>query len=190
MCNIAGPKGCAGQDECVFGDCPDARLHPPETMALIPCLLPFQDALISLLRRSRLHFIHCLVPTTVESKAGQRTPSPSQPSGDQGVANEPTALDIPALRVQLAGSHILEALRLHRAGRRQLGTENLVLRTPIVCQAAIGHEHSLFLGTQRTGTPTMCPRQVASVCHFTDGATEVQNADRILSVTLREQGRA
>nr|BAB30280.1 unnamed protein product [Mus musculus] len=74
------------------------------------------DALISLLRRSRLHFIHCLVPTTVESKAGQRTPSPSQPSGDQGVANEPTALDIPALRVQLAGSHILEALRLHRAG--------------------------------------------------------------------------
>ncbi|GAB1290007.1 Myosin XVIIIb [Apodemus speciosus] len=74
------------------------------------------DALISLLRRSRLHFIHCLVPTTLESKAGQRTPSPSQPGGDQGVANEPPALDIPALRVQLAGSHILEALRLHRAG--------------------------------------------------------------------------
>ncbi|XP_052023609.1 unconventional myosin-XVIIIb [Apodemus sylvaticus] len=74
------------------------------------------DALISLLRRSRLHFIHCLVPTAPKSKAGQRSPSPSQPSGDQGVANEPPALDIPALRVQLAGSHILEALRLHRAG--------------------------------------------------------------------------
>ncbi|XP_028621359.1 unconventional myosin-XVIIIb [Grammomys surdaster] len=74
------------------------------------------DALISLLRRSRLHFIHCLMPTAVETKAGQGTPSPSQPSGDQGVANEAPALDIPALRVQLAGSHILEALRLHRAG--------------------------------------------------------------------------
>ncbi|XP_055461922.1 unconventional myosin-XVIIIb, partial [Psammomys obesus] len=74
------------------------------------------DALISLLSRSRLHFIHCLVPTSVESKAGLGTPSLPQPGGDQGGANEPPALDIPALRVQLAGSHILEALRLHRAG--------------------------------------------------------------------------
>ncbi|ERE76313.1 myosin-XVIIIb-like protein, partial [Cricetulus griseus] len=74
------------------------------------------DALISLLSRSQLHFIHCLVPTSVESKPGQGTPSPPQPGGDQGGANEPPALDIPAMRVQLAGSHILEALRLHRAG--------------------------------------------------------------------------
>lgn len=74
------------------------------------------DALISLLSRSRLHFIHCLVPASVESKPGQGTPSPPQPGGDQGVANEPPALDIPSLRVQLAGSHLLEALRLHRAG--------------------------------------------------------------------------
>ncbi|XP_049977090.1 unconventional myosin-XVIIIb [Alexandromys fortis] len=74
------------------------------------------DALISLLSRSQLHFIHCLVPTSVESKTGQGTPSLPQPGGDQGGANKPPALDIPALRVQLAGSHILEALRLHRAG--------------------------------------------------------------------------
>lgn len=117
---------------------------PPETMALILCLIRFQDALISLLRRSQLHFIHCLVPTTVESKAGQRAPSPSQPSGDQGVANEPPALDIPALRVQLAGSHILEALRLHRAGRRHLGIEHLVLMAPTMGQTAIGQEHSFY----------------------------------------------
>ncbi|XP_026640331.1 unconventional myosin-XVIIIb [Microtus ochrogaster] len=74
------------------------------------------DALISLLSRSQLHFIHCLVPTSVEIKTGQGTPSPPQPGGDQGGANKPPALDIPALRVQLAGCHILEALRLHRAG--------------------------------------------------------------------------
>lgn len=74
------------------------------------------DALISLLSRSQLHFIHCLVPTSVESKTGHGTPSPPQPGGDQGGTNKPPALDIPALRVQLAGSHILEALRLHRAG--------------------------------------------------------------------------
>lgn len=35
-------------------------------------------------------------------------------------------MDIPALRVQLAGSYILEALRLHRAGKRQPGSEHLV----------------------------------------------------------------
>ncbi|KAL6067667.1 hypothetical protein STEG23_031471, partial [Scotinomys teguina] len=74
------------------------------------------DALISLLSRSRLHFIHCLVPTSVESKTEQRIPSPPEPGGVQGGANESPALDIPALRTQLAGSHILEALRLHRAG--------------------------------------------------------------------------
>lgn len=74
------------------------------------------DALISLLSRSQLHFIHCLVPTSVESKTGQGTSSPPQPGGDQGGTNKPLALDIPALRVQLAGCHILEALRLHRAG--------------------------------------------------------------------------
>ncbi|CAO2629076.1 Unconventional myosin-XVIIIb [Lemmus lemmus] len=74
------------------------------------------DALISLLSRSQLHFIHCLVPASMESKTGQGTPSPPQPGGDQGEANKPPALDIPALRVQLAGVHILEALRLHRAG--------------------------------------------------------------------------
>ena len=35
-------------------------------------------------------------------------------------------MDIPALRVQLAGSYILEALRLHRAGKRRPGSEHLV----------------------------------------------------------------
>ncbi|KAG3278378.1 myosin XVIIIB [Ictidomys tridecemlineatus] len=70
------------------------------------------DALVNLVKRSRLHFIHCLTPTpTVESRGGQGSPTPPQPGGDQ-----PLSLDIPALRVQLAGSHILEALRLHRTG--------------------------------------------------------------------------
>ncbi|XP_012869733.1 PREDICTED: unconventional myosin-XVIIIb [Dipodomys ordii] len=65
------------------------------------------DALVSLLSRSQLHFIHCLLPAAeVESDAG----------GEQPGAGQPQALDVPALRAQLAGSHILQALRLHRAG--------------------------------------------------------------------------
>ncbi|XP_016064212.1 PREDICTED: unconventional myosin-XVIIIb [Miniopterus natalensis] len=75
------------------------------------------DALSNMIRRSQLHFIHCLVPSlTVESRGGQGAPSPPQPGGDKPGAGGPLPLDIPALRVQLSGSYILEALRLHRTG--------------------------------------------------------------------------
>ncbi|XP_054450403.1 unconventional myosin-XVIIIb [Pteronotus mesoamericanus] len=75
------------------------------------------DALSSVIRRSQLHFIHCLVPSlTVESRGGQGPPTPPQPGRDQPGAGGPLPLDIPALRAQLSGSYILEALRLHRTG--------------------------------------------------------------------------
>ncbi|KAM7051716.1 unconventional myosin-XVIIIb [Molossus nigricans] len=75
------------------------------------------DALSSVIRRSQLHFIHCLVPSlTVESKGGKGAPTPPQPDGDKPGAGGPLPVDIPALRVQLSGSYILEALRLHRTG--------------------------------------------------------------------------
>ncbi|KAM5237670.1 unconventional myosin-XVIIIb [Ctenodactylus gundi] len=75
------------------------------------------DALINLIRRSQLHFIHCLVPTSVvESKGRQDLPAPLPPGGDQSGVGKLPILDIPSLRVQLAGSHVLEALRLHRTG--------------------------------------------------------------------------
>ncbi|XP_045390306.1 unconventional myosin-XVIIIb isoform X1 [Lemur catta] len=75
------------------------------------------DALTGMIRRSRLHFIHCLVPhPVVESRGGQGSSMPPEPGGDKPGAGGLLAPDIPALRVQLAGSHILEALRLHRTG--------------------------------------------------------------------------
>ncbi|XP_072863213.1 unconventional myosin-XVIIIb [Chlorocebus sabaeus] len=75
------------------------------------------DALTSMIKRSRLHFIHCLVLNpVVESRSEQESPTPPQPGRDKPGAGAPLALDIPALRVQLAGFHILEALRLHRTG--------------------------------------------------------------------------
>ncbi|EPY80356.1 myosin-XVIIIb [Camelus ferus] len=82
------------------------------------CQIKLQmDALISMIRRSQLHFIHCLVPSpAVESRAGQASPTPPQPGGDKPRAGGSLPLDISALRVQLAGSYILEALRLHRTG--------------------------------------------------------------------------
>ncbi|XP_005636424.2 unconventional myosin-XVIIIb isoform X1 [Canis lupus familiaris] len=75
------------------------------------------DALTSIIRRSQVHFIHCLVPGPVgESRVGQGPLTPPQPGRDKPGTGGLLTLDIPALRVQLAGSHILEALRLHRAG--------------------------------------------------------------------------
>uniref|UniRef100_A0A7N5JZV1 Myosin XVIIIB n=1 Tax=Ailuropoda melanoleuca TaxID=9646 RepID=A0A7N5JZV1_AILME len=75
------------------------------------------DALTSVIRRSQLHFIHCLVlGPAVESRGGQGSLIPPQPGGNKPGTGGPLPLDIPALRVQLAGSHILEALRLHRTG--------------------------------------------------------------------------
>ncbi|XP_068509677.1 unconventional myosin-XVIIIb isoform X1 [Anas acuta] len=56
------------------------------------------DALTSLLRRSQLHFIHCLVP------------------GVAADGGDPLALDMPSLRAQLGGTQLLDALRLRRTG--------------------------------------------------------------------------
>ncbi|XP_059105711.1 unconventional myosin-XVIIIb-like [Peromyscus eremicus] len=116
---VAGLEGTSQQ--ALHRGCVVRKAFASSTAALkrkAPCAqIKLQmDALISLLSRSQLHFIHCLVPTSGKSKTEQATPSPPQLGGDQGGANESPALDIPALRVQLAGSHILEALRLHRAG--------------------------------------------------------------------------
>uniref|UniRef100_A0A8C9LAS4 Myosin XVIIIB n=1 Tax=Pavo cristatus TaxID=9049 RepID=A0A8C9LAS4_PAVCR len=56
------------------------------------------DALTNLLRRSQLHFVHSLVPGTAVEKA------------------DPLPLDVPALRAQLGGTQLLDALRLRRTG--------------------------------------------------------------------------
>ncbi|KAF6082176.1 myosin XVIIIB [Phyllostomus discolor] len=75
------------------------------------------DALSSVIRRSQLYFIHCLVPSLMlESRGGQGPPTPPQPGGDRPGAGGALPVDIPALRAQLSGSCILEALRLHRTG--------------------------------------------------------------------------
>ncbi|KAM5312212.1 unconventional myosin-XVIIIb isoform 3-T3 [Glossophaga mutica] len=76
------------------------------------------DALYSVIRRSQLHFIHCLVPSLMlESRGGQGPPTPPpQPGGDKPGADGALPVDIPVLRAQLSGSCILEALRLHRTG--------------------------------------------------------------------------
>ncbi|XP_026541266.1 unconventional myosin-XVIIIb [Notechis scutatus] len=65
------------------------------------------DALSNLVKRSRIHFLHCLDPGT---------PEVPRPPTEASEAAPGPAWDVPALRAQLSGSLILEALRLHRIG--------------------------------------------------------------------------
>ncbi|NXV25639.1 MY18B protein, partial [Rissa tridactyla] len=65
------------------------------------------DALTNLLRRSQLHFVHCLLPGM-----GTEGPVPRPPAPPDAALR----LDVPTLRAQLEGTQLLDALRLHRIG--------------------------------------------------------------------------
>ncbi|CAL8350260.1 unnamed protein product [Lota lota] len=70
------------------------------------------DALIDTVRRSRIHFVHCLLPK-VESVGVVGDPRVSHgESPDSGLMT----LDVGLLRAQLRGSKILDALRIYRQG--------------------------------------------------------------------------
>ncbi|KAF1587067.1 Unconventional myosin-XVIIIb, partial [Eudyptes moseleyi] len=68
------------------------------------------DALTNLLRRSQLHFVHCLLPGV--GAEGVEGPVPRPPAPPDTALR----LDVPALRAQLEGTQLLDALRLHRIG--------------------------------------------------------------------------
>ncbi|NXM36312.1 MY18B protein, partial [Oxyruncus cristatus] len=65
------------------------------------------DALTNLLRRSQLHFVHCFLPGM-----GSEGPVPRPPAPPDAAPQ----LDVVALRTQLEGTQLLDALRLHRVG--------------------------------------------------------------------------
>ncbi|NXL45527.1 MY18B protein, partial [Podilymbus podiceps] len=68
------------------------------------------DALTNLLRRSQLHFVHCLVPGPGAEGAEGTVPRPPAPP------DAALQLDVPTLQAQLEGTQLLDALRLHRIG--------------------------------------------------------------------------
>ncbi|XP_063000028.1 unconventional myosin-XVIIIb [Elgaria multicarinata webbii] len=70
------------------------------------------DALANLVKRSQIHFVHCLVPRTEADRAEEAALQPCVTSEGAAVA----AWDVPSLRAQLSGGQILDALRLHRIG--------------------------------------------------------------------------
>ncbi|KAM4707086.1 unconventional myosin-XVIIIb [Discoglossus pictus] len=71
------------------------------------------DALMNLLKRSQIHFVHCLVPRLGMDGTDCRTSQLCR-----GAAGEPinAAIDVPTVRTQLAGAQLLDAMRLCRIG--------------------------------------------------------------------------
>ncbi|TRY99086.1 hypothetical protein DNTS_012439, partial [Danionella cerebrum] len=76
------------------------------------------DALIDTVRRSRVHFVHCLLPKA-ESLSGDLKASPRSGEVDphgESCDNGLMQLDVCLLRAQLRGSKLLDALRIYRQG--------------------------------------------------------------------------
>ncbi|KAG7516385.1 unconventional myosin-XVIIIa-like isoform X3 [Solea senegalensis] len=76
------------------------------------------DALLDMVRRSRIHFVHCILPKADALKAlsgsmyrGGECETQGE-SGDSGLMQ----LDVALLRAQLRGSKLLDSLRIYRQG--------------------------------------------------------------------------
>lgn len=71
-----------------------------------------QDALLDTVRRSRVHFVHCLLPRVeVLGAAGS-----SEDSYDPGLMQ----MDVALLRAQIRGFKLLDSLRIYRQGEKRV----------------------------------------------------------------------
>ncbi|KAJ8266379.1 hypothetical protein GJAV_G00129760 [Gymnothorax javanicus] len=81
------------------------------------------DALVDTVRRSRVHFVHCLLPQAdaLSGDAARLLGGPSPRGGEGELYGENCEsglmqLDVALLRAQLRGSKLLDALRIYRQG--------------------------------------------------------------------------
>ncbi|XP_078278613.1 myosin-XVIIIa isoform X3 [Rhinoraja longicauda] len=81
------------------------------------------DALLDTVKKSKIHFIHCLLPKTDAFTETKVSPTPSLKSGiiDTDVQTENfeaglMQLDVPLLRAQIRGCKLFDALRIYRQG--------------------------------------------------------------------------
>uniref|UniRef100_A0A8C9WKU3 Myosin XVIIIAa n=1 Tax=Scleropages formosus TaxID=113540 RepID=A0A8C9WKU3_SCLFO len=78
-----------------------------------------QDALMDTVRRSRVHFVHCLLPqagTRVGDGDGRSSRLADAEALGESADVGHVQLDVPLLRAQLRGSRLLDALRIYRQG--------------------------------------------------------------------------
>uniref|UniRef100_A0A3P9MPD7 Myosin XVIIIAa n=1 Tax=Oryzias latipes TaxID=8090 RepID=A0A3P9MPD7_ORYLA len=76
------------------------------------------DALLDMVRRSRIHFVHCILPKADALKALSGSLVKAGESETQRETGDPglMQLDVALLRAQIRGSKLLDALRIYRQG--------------------------------------------------------------------------
>ncbi|XP_030073885.1 unconventional myosin-XVIIIb isoform X2 [Microcaecilia unicolor] len=74
------------------------------------------DALMNLVKRSQVHFVHCFVPRSETDDTDCKVLTHSSKAEGEGGESSIMAVDIPTLRTQLFGAQLLDALRLCRIG--------------------------------------------------------------------------
>lgn len=99
-----------------------------------PCNL-FQDSIIETIRKTKCHFIHCLLP---QHNAGLW--ELKQGSTPQDKPSDENLMNVPLIRSQIRGAELLEGVRIYRQGR-QLGESFLCLQNEIT------HEFYAFVNS-------------------------------------------
>lgn len=71
-----------------------------------------------MLRRSKIHFVHCILPKADALRALSGSLFKAGESETQGELGDPglMQLDVAMLRAQIRGSKLLDALRIYRQG--------------------------------------------------------------------------
>lgn len=96
-----------------------------------------------MVRRSKVHFVHCLLPKAEVVGGGGEPRVPHGESLDSGLMT----LDVGLLRAQLRGSKLLDALRIYRQGNgvgEGSGGPAVLLSSP-VCLCPPGYpDHMVF----------------------------------------------
>uniref|UniRef100_A0A7M4FAV1 Myosin XVIIIA n=1 Tax=Crocodylus porosus TaxID=8502 RepID=A0A7M4FAV1_CROPO len=116
----AAPGGVPGSCAPSRPGCPGAgQVCAVLTHACSP--LP-QDALIDTIKKSKVHFVHCLLPRAEgwagapRGLAGRRVSSSELDLHGEHCEAGLMQLDVPLLRAQVRGSRLLDALRMYRQG--------------------------------------------------------------------------
>jgi len=80
------------------------------------CVCCLKDALVEMLRRTTIHFVHCVLPQHNAGLCDLRM-SLTPAAGDSKIGSrDDVMLNVPLVRAQIRGAQLVDAVRLHRQG--------------------------------------------------------------------------
>ena len=75
------------------------------------------DSIIETVRKTKCHFVHCILPQHNAGLWELKTPSVPQ---DKPGATEEVLMNVPLIRSQLRGNELLDSVRIYRQGRKRV----------------------------------------------------------------------